>query len=233
MWYSEIDGLQPGVVPFQPFAFLESREQEFLGHPIDPVPTAPEIDGQIVQRLLPFVQKPDRFLILVAMLPRRRKVQTLHVHRGNLAPVPQFDDPIVALVSANGFGGFDRVGQFELRRLPLLDQIQHQGRRANLQRRGKLAHVGVADDHVKPPVLFGIRMRFVTGIHQGPAVHRIDGTQHTEEIGSLRDLKHSGLPGGAFPSIPIFPAPAKICRVTRNGMTSVTIRSQATSRRMR
>ncbi len=51
----------------------------------------------------------------------------------------------------------------------VLQHPQHDARRPDLQESGVLAHVGITDDHVQPPVAFGVGMRFVPGIDDRPA----------------------------------------------------------------
>ena len=45
-------------------------------------------------------------------------------------------------------------------------------------------------------------MRLVAGVYERTLVHRIDAHEHAEEVGALRNLKHSRLPGRAFPFDP-------------------------------
>ena len=70
-----------------------------------------------------------------------------------------------------------------------LDQLEDQCGGADLQRRGDLAHVGIADDDVKPPVKADVRVRLIPGIDDGAAIHRVDGTKDAEKIRTLRNLK--------------------------------------------
>ncbi len=61
--------------------------------------------------------------------------------------------------------GTDRVVQREVaERDACLDHLEHQRGGADLEHRGGLAHVGVADDDVQPPVFLGVGVRFVAGV---------------------------------------------------------------------
>ena len=80
-----------------------------------------------------------------------------------------------------------------MRRAPFFDEFEHEGCCADLQRRGDFAHVGVADDAVKPAVLGRVRVRLIARVDDRAPVHGIDGDQHAEEVGALRDLKNPGL----------------------------------------
>ena len=51
----------------------------------------------------------------------------------------------------------------------LLDHPQDQVAGRDLQQRGRLAHVGVADDDVQPAVLLGVGVRLVAGVDDRPA----------------------------------------------------------------
>ena len=86
------------------------------------------------------------------MFARSGEIHALHVDRADLAAIFQFDDPGIGLVAADRLGGLDRLREFQLRRFARFDEFEHQRGRADFQRRGDLAHVGVADDDVKPPV---------------------------------------------------------------------------------
>src|SRR5215469_3507832 len=48
---------------------------------------------------------------------------------------------------------------------------------------------------MESPIFSWIRMRLISRVHDGSPVHRVDAHQYTEEIGPLRNLKHSGLTG--------------------------------------
>ena len=79
-----------------------------------------------------------------------------------------------------------------------LNQIEHERSRADFQGGRPLAHVGVAQDHVKAPVTAGIDMRFVARVDQRPAIHRVDADHHAEKICALRNLINSRLTRSAF-----------------------------------
>src|SRR5215469_3208399 len=57
---------------------------------------------------------------------------------------------------------------------------------------------------MESPIFSWIRMRLISRVHDGSPVHRVDAHQYTEEIGSLRDLKHSGLTGRSLSLNPEF-----------------------------
>ena len=51
----------------------------------------------------------------------------------------------------------------------LLDHPQHEVAGGHLEHRGRLAHVGVADDDVQPAVPLGVGVRLVAGVDDRPA----------------------------------------------------------------
>jgi len=55
----------------------------------------------------------------------------------------------------------------QIRQGSIFDHLEHDRRGADLQERRDLAEVRVSDDHVQPPVLFGIGVGFVPGIDDG------------------------------------------------------------------
>jgi hypothetical protein len=46
---------------------------------------------------------------------------------------------------------------------------------------------------VEPSILAGIGVRLIPRVHQRASIHRVDADQDAEEIGALRNLKHTGL----------------------------------------
>src|SRR5258708_36364039 len=90
------------------------------------------------------------------------QINSLHINGGNFAAVLQFDDPIVSLIATDRFVRVNRLRNFQLWRFPTLDQIQNKRGGPNLHRGGPFAHVGIAQDHVKPAVAARLLMRLIS-----------------------------------------------------------------------
>ena len=69
----------------------------------------------------------------------------------------------------------------------LLDHPQHQVAAGDLEHRGRLAHVGVADDDVQPAVLLGVGVRLVAGVDDRPAARRGAADALPDVLGALAD----------------------------------------------
>ncbi len=99
------------------------------------------------------------------------EVLGLDVEGPHLAAVGQADPALAGDVVADLPDGPDRVLE---RQVPqhggrVLQHGQKDAGRADLQERGVLAHVGVADDHVEPPEPLGVGVRLVAGVDDGAA----------------------------------------------------------------
>ena len=85
-----------------------------------------------------------------------------------------------------GHGRLDgQIGTEEL----VLDHREHQRGGADLEVGAHLAHVGVADDHVQPPVLLRVGMRLVARVDDGPLQRGLQAHLDLEEVGPLADLE--------------------------------------------
>ena len=94
------------------------------------------------------------------------QVLGLDLDRRQLAPVGQPHPAATREVVADLADGADRVLEREV--APgagvLLEHPQHDRRRADLEERRVLAHVGVADDHEEAPEAFGVGVGLVPGV---------------------------------------------------------------------
>ncbi|MEU9001969.1 hypothetical protein [Streptomyces sp. NPDC048551] len=72
---------------------------------------------------------------------------------------------------------------------PVLDHGQDQRGRAELEVRGDLGEVRVADDHVEPAVLLGVGVRFVPGVDDGPLEGGLQSHLDLEVVRALADLE--------------------------------------------
>ena len=79
-------------------------------------------------------------------------------------------------------------------------------RHADLEERGDLGEVGVADDHVEPAVALRVGVRLVAGVDDRPLQRRLEADLLLEEVGPLADLE-GGRVGGRRSSQPTLPAP--------------------------
>jgi len=134
------------------------------------------------------------------------QVLGLDLDRRQLAPVGQPHPAATREVVADLADGADRVLEREV--APgagvLLEHPQHDRRRADLEERRVLAHVGVAHDHVEAPEAFGVGVRLVSGVDDrsrsgrrarhalpdvlGPLAHAVHGA-----AGGLEDLAGAGV----------------------------------------
>ena len=159
----------------------------------------------------------------------------LDVDGPQATPVLQADGALHGRVVAHVTDGGDRVGQHQVgAEHVVLDHGQHDGGGAHLQERGRLGHVGVADDDVEAAVLGGVAVRLVTRVDDGPLQRRLEADLLLEEVGPLADLVTARRcvpsPGSSTPTLP---APQMIWRVTKWGVIWLTMRPNGVSRAMR
>ena len=86
------------------------------------------------------------------------------------------------------------IGHREVGQVLVLDHLQDDRGGPELQVRGHLAHVGVADDDVEPPVLVGIGMRLVAGVDDRPLQRRFQAHLGFEEVRALAELVAMAVP---------------------------------------
>jgi hypothetical protein len=132
------------------------------------------------------------------------EVLGLDLQRADLAAVGQPDRASAGHVVADLADRADRVLQAEVPHDDAgFDHPQHEIGRAHLEQRRRFGHVGVADDHVQPPVPLGVRMRLVSGVDDGAAARGGAGDALPDVLralaqavdGAARGLQH--LPGPA------------------------------------
>ena len=76
----------------------------------------------------------------------------------------------------------------EVREEPVLDHLQHDRGRPDLQELRDLAHVRVADDHVQAPVLLRVGVGLVARVDDRPLQRGLEPHLGLEEVGALREL---------------------------------------------
>ena len=132
------------------------------------------------------------------MLLRLLEVRALHVEGGHLAPVDQVDRELQARVVADPVHRAHGLGQAQLVEADaLLDHVQHQRGGADLEERGVLAHVGVADDDVQPAVLVGVGVRLVAGVDDAALEGGLQPDLDLDVVGALGELVARLVAGGA------------------------------------
>ena len=96
----------------------------------------------------------------------------------------------------------------------VFDHRQDECGRTDFQVGRDLGQVGVADDHVQPPVPLGVGVRLVAGVDDRTLQCCLEPYLDLEEVGPLRDLETRS--GPSWPS-PTRPAPHTTWRDTKNG----------------
>jgi hypothetical protein len=133
-----------------------------------------------------------RVLEVDALLDPRDEL-VLEIARADGLAVGQRDDPLERGVARYLAVRLERIGQRPpIGRAFVLERLEHERGGADLEPRGELREVGVADDDVETAEARGVGVRLVARINQGPAVHRVDADQLGEEIGALRNLEAAG-----------------------------------------
>ena len=97
-----------------------------------------------------------------------------------------------------------------------LDHPQHQVAGADLEHRGGLAHVGVADDDVQAAVALGVGVRLVAGVDDRPGAGG-GARRRPPRCGRRAGSRSSVAP---LEVVTTLPAPQMICRLTRNGIST-------------
>ena len=93
----------------------------------------------------------------------------------------------------------------QVRQEPVLDHLQHDRGRPDLQELRDLAHVRVADDHVQAPVLLRVGVRLVARVDDRPLQRGLEPHLGLEEVGALRELVDRPaalVPWGLGPELP-------------------------------
>ena len=218
----QVDQVQPRVAPAEPVAGAVALQQPQLGRPVQPVGAAHRVDREVVEHLGPAAQHVRGLLVGLPVrrdeLLRLLQVHPLHLDRGELPAVAQPHLVGQRRVVADRLQRLDRLLDREVAgQRPRLDHGQHQRRRPDLEVRRDLGEVRVADDHVQPAVLVGVGVRLVAGVDDRPLQRRLQAHLDLEEV---RPLRTAGSPAcGPRCRCPTRPAPAKTCRVTKNGIS--------------
>ena len=173
-------------------AFPVGLEQLVLDHPVD---LAVELEGVVLElrhAVLPHLEGAlfERGKALAVGVPQRTvEVLALDVDGAHLAPVGEPDSPPAGDVVADLADRPDRVLERHVAQhdVLVLEHAQHAGGGADLEERGVLAHVRVADDHVQPPVLLGVGVRFVAGVDDRPAAGGGRADAFPDVLGALGD----------------------------------------------
>ena len=117
------------------------------------------------------------------------KYGALHVERGHLAAVGQVDQRLQRGVVADAVHGAHRLGQAQVVEPDAgLDHVEHERRGADLEQRGVLAHVRVADDDVQAAVLVGVGVRLVAGVDDAALERGLQPDLDLDVVGALREL---------------------------------------------
>ena len=188
----EIQRLEPRVRPVELLGFAEGIEEEALGGPVATVARAHRIMREIREHAFPFGEHPCGVVVAVAMRARGVEPFALHVERARGASVGKYEHPLPTLVAADLARGGNRIGERDARGMILFDEFEHERGGADLHRGGPLGHVRVAHDDVEATVKTAVGVRFVAGVHDGAAVHRVYAREHLEEIAALCELERAG-----------------------------------------
>ena len=187
----QVDQPQLGVRPLESVPLAVAVEQPVLG---DPVELARELHRVVLEpgqhRLPPFehLEVVRRGVLLLDVLPRALEVLPLHLHRREPAAVGQADERRAREVPGHVVERRHRRRQREVGDVAVLDQLEDERRRPELQQRRDLAQVRVADDHVQPAVLLGVGVRLVARVDDRALQRGLQTDLGLEEVRALRDL---------------------------------------------
>jgi hypothetical protein len=165
----EIDALQPWIAPRQFFRLHKYFEQPLLGDPIDPAYERLMVLRQRFEDETPAFQEPVRFRAAVAQIfPGQLMEFPLHIERADVLAILELDNPLLSRIARDVARALDGVGQNKIpRQTAILQQRQDARSRADLQGGGKRAHVGVADEQMKPPIFSVIGQRLIPSVDDG------------------------------------------------------------------
>jgi hypothetical protein len=179
-----------------------------LGHPVDLPGDVVEVAAvHRVQGAFPQVENPPGARVGAAPVGEVAclgQVFALDVQRARLPAVGEPHPALPGHVVADIPDRADRVLQAQVAHdRASLDHAQHQVGGAHFQQGRRLAHVGVADDHVQPPEPLRIGVRLVPGVDDRPGPG--GGRRHAfpDVLGALADAVHRAarglqhLPGAA------------------------------------
>ena len=163
-------------------------------------------------------------VLLLDVLLRALQVLPLELHRGRACGRRRAGRPRVHVRSRDtscsdgtGFASV-RSGRYSS---SIIFRISDGG--PDLQEGRDLAQVGVADDHVQPPVLLGVGVRLVARVDDRALERGLQADLGLEEVRALRELVAiARFRSSHAASAPSLPAPQKIWRRTKNGVRSRT-----------
>ena len=114
----------------------------------------------------------------------------LHVERTDGPAVLELDNPLLSGVARDLARALHGIGKNQIpRQMAVFEQRQDAGGRAYLQRRGKRAHVRVADEQMKPAIFPVIGQRFVARVDdRAIELHPLVDVVH-DVIGALAELE--------------------------------------------
>ena len=187
----EVDHGQLRVSPVQPVPLAIGGQDAVLRHPVQLAVQRERVVLDAGQDGLPPLQDigvlSRRFGLLDVLLG---VVQVLPLQLKRACPpaVPQADGLPARDVPGDVVERRHRLLQGQVGQEVVLDQLQHEGGGPRLEQRRHLAHVGVADDDVEPPVLLRIGVRLVARVDDGPLQRGLQAHLGLEEVGSLGQL---------------------------------------------
>src|SRR6266853_4993804 len=114
----------------------------------------------------------------------------LDIERANRFSVLKIDNPLASRIARDVARAANGVVENKIaRQLALLEEREHGGGRADLQRVGERAHVGIADEQMEPPIFAVIGQRLVTRVDDGAVeLHPLLDVVH-DVVGALTELK--------------------------------------------
>ena len=140
-----------------------------------------------------------RVVLAIDVLARQLEVLPLELERRHRPAVGELHLDAEGHIARHVVQRRDRVHEGEVGQEAVLDHLQHDRGRAELQELRDLAEVRVADDHVQAPVLLGVRVRLVTGVDDRSLQRRLQSDLGLEEVGALGELERvtaAIVPGG-------------------------------------
>ena len=123
----------------------------------------------------------------------------LEIDRADRLAAGQRDDPLEGFVAGNLPVRLERIGERPpLGRALVLERLEHQRGRADLEPGRELGEIRVADDDVKTAEAGRVGVRLVARVDERTPVHRVDADEFGEEIGPLGNLETARAAGGVF-----------------------------------
>ena len=165
-------------------------QQFVFDHPVHFAIQQHRVFSQRIQHVPPFVDNICFHRIELARLhvfQRKLEIFFLNFQRAEFFAVIKLDFPGACKVIGNFFDRFDRIAQRKIFvDKPIFDHPQHKRRRPDFQIIAILRHVGIADNHMQPPVIFFVGVGFVAGIDDAAVVRGGAGNFLADVVGALR-----------------------------------------------